>query len=139
MNPAPQDALFHSLLDTLSLLHYCGSCSKQCNNERASVSWAPQPSPCPALPLSKAPRPDGSPQSSLLFTEFVIRLTVSIKATLSQEAASEHYSKLDCNGDGMLLMEKMTCRSKAEVCREAVDVLPSSSYTAAINMPDKIK
>lgn len=30
-----------SLLDTLSLLHYCGSCSKQCNNERASVSWAP--------------------------------------------------------------------------------------------------
>ncbi|CAK6950515.1 Hypothetical predicted protein [Scomber scombrus] len=29
-----------SLLDTLSLLHYCGSCSKQCNNERASVSWA---------------------------------------------------------------------------------------------------
>lgn len=33
-------ALGRSLLDTLSLLHYCGSWSKQCNNERASVSWA---------------------------------------------------------------------------------------------------
>lgn len=32
-----------SLLDTLSLLHYCGRCSKQCNNERASVSWAWHP------------------------------------------------------------------------------------------------
>lgn len=29
-----------SLPDTLSLLHYCGSCNEQCNNERASVSWA---------------------------------------------------------------------------------------------------
>lgn len=38
-----------SLLDTLSLLHYCWSCSKQCNNERASVSWA-QPLPCTLHP-----------------------------------------------------------------------------------------
>lgn len=31
-----------SVLDTLSMLHYCGSCSKQCNNERASISRVPR-------------------------------------------------------------------------------------------------
>lgn len=31
-----------SVLDTLSMLHYCGSCSKQCNNERASISSVPR-------------------------------------------------------------------------------------------------
>lgn len=54
-----------SLPDTLSLLHYCGSCSEQCNNERASVSWA-QPRacdlhPCLAKPLNQAPPIDSSP------------------------------------------------------------------------------
>lgn len=109
VNPAPQAALCHpgrSLLDTLSLLHYCGSCSKQCNNERASVSWAqphsPQPSPCPALPLSKAPQPDGSSRSSLLLTQLVIRMITSIKVTLSQEAVFVFYSEFGCDGDGML-------------------------------------
>lgn len=95
-----------SLLDTLSLLHYCGSCSKQCNNERASVSWAqphsPQPSPCPALPLSKAPQPDGSSHSSLLLTQLVIRMITSIKVTLSQEAVFVFYSEFGCDLDGML-------------------------------------
>lgn len=36
--PQPAAAVGRSVLDTLSLLHYCGSCSEQCNNERASIS-----------------------------------------------------------------------------------------------------
>lgn len=71
VNPAHAPWHDRSLLDTLSLLHYCGSCNEQCNNERASISWARlrplQPSPGPALPLSKAPHPRWQHVLSVLY------------------------------------------------------------------------
>lgn len=68
----------HPLLDTLSLLHYCGSCSKQCNNERASVSWASpsHPPTCPTLPLS-IPPPMGGTTAHCHLTAYILSGRIS--------------------------------------------------------------
>lgn len=76
-----------SVLDTLSMLHYCGSCSKQCNNERASISSVPRhPVVIDPMPLSKVSHCNSDTCLPLHPPQlpFIIRTHLSINATLNQ-------------------------------------------------------
>lgn len=122
-----------SLLETLSLLHYCRSCSKQCNNERALVSWAQlHPHTTFTQPACLWARHHSSTETHHLHYVWIL---YSIKNTLSEETVFVFYLVATaCWSRDNVKIFSMGPKQGVFI----MDMLASCGFPTAIKAPDQI-